>query len=164
MAGILYGNHRGCLARRREAIDSFGEPLVDVEHPVAERVGLGCPEEMPVVLQLRTAAGGVDEDGRVAGDRIDDTSRERTGIVGEPRVHGERSTTSCSVSGQGNTGSGGLEHTLCSSVRGPRPGVHDTAGEQPDVVPARLQGRSTQGDDGQPETSGRDDTQPLPHP
>ena len=69
------------------------EPLMDVAHPAGERRRLWGAEQVPEVLHRRPTAGGVDQHRSVARECGDHVASERSGVVEQPRMGMQGTTT-----------------------------------------------------------------------
>ena len=128
------------VGRRRQPLGALGQPLVDVAHPAPKASRLGGAEQVAVVLEHRPAAGGVDQDRRVTGERRHGALAPAPGRRTAAR-RGARSAPQQAASppGQRDPGAGRLDHPLDVGVDVAHPGVHHAAGEQPHVAARRAQ-------------------------
>ena len=87
-----------------------GPPLL-FSHPLVGGfdVGLGCAEQVPVLLHAGAAPRAVDDDGRVARHRRDHAAGERTRVVEQPGVALQRAAAVRARTRQRHTGTGGRE-------------------------------------------------------
>ena len=93
MTWILHGNDASRSARSVERLESWCDPLVDIAHTRAEAGTLFGAQQVAVVFEHRAAARGIDDDQRVARQRLDRGAGRALGFVLEPCVHGESATT-----------------------------------------------------------------------
>jgi len=147
VARILHSHTDIERADRRKTMQMVGEPFLDVDDSVGERLGLRSAQQMSVLLHRSTAAGRVDHDRAlvaVDGQRGDRRLSPAAGIRAEPGMGVQGTAAGCDVARRGDAEPGGLHHSLTGMMDVALPGIHDAAGEQIDIVATGDMSRSPQ--------------------
>ena len=121
--------------RGEDLVDARRQPLVDVQDPCAEVGGVGGAEQRAVLLERRTAPGGVDQDRGVARHRRHRALGAPARLVVPPGVMGERPAARAATVGDRERRPRRRDQRRRAVVRGTLPGVHHAAGEEPHVGP-----------------------------
>jgi hypothetical protein len=113
---------------------------VDVVDPAGERGCFVGPEQPAVVLERGAAAGGIDQDRRIAREGVEDPTGERGGVAVESGVDMQRAAAGGPARvGQCDADAGRGEDSEDGRVHVALPGVHDASGEEPRVVTGAAQ-------------------------
>lgn len=160
MARVLENHPSGSRSIEVECVEMVLEPFVYVDDTSCESSGLVGTDQVPVILQRRSATGRIDDHGAVTRKRRHgmDGSLDRSLMPTGVRMEGPAAMTSGRNS---EVESEGFDQVGEGAMNGSEPGVHDATGEDPDVGFRRRRAKTaTEATRDRADSTGRDAREP----